>query len=149
MTKVQIFWIVFAVIVFLGIFIIPQINKRQLKNMPFDLQIRALMKQANKLIYFKNISDGTKGSLVYIKNKRKILVYPWVLIDGKMLCTKANPFECWDYPEDKPAFTEDEISQAIEELEKYNKNKPVKLYLQNRDETEDKIDYQSEEKPNQ
>lgn len=132
MTKAQIFWIVFAVIIFLGIFVIPQINKIQLKKMPFDLQIRALMKEANKLIYFKNISNGRKGSLIYIKNKRKILVYPWVLIDGKMLCTKENPYDHWDYPEDKPALTEDEIKQAIEELEKYNKNKVVKLYLQER-----------------
>lgn len=132
MTKAQIFWIVFAVIIFLGIFVIPQINKIQLKKMPFDLQIRALMKEANKLIYFKNISNGRKGSLIYIKNKRKILVYPWVLIDGKMLCTKENPYDHWDYPEDKPALTEDEIKQAIEELKKYNKNKAVKLYLQER-----------------
>lgn len=140
MTKVQIFLIALVALVLLGIFIIPQINKRQLKNMPFDLQVRALMKEANKLIYFKNISDGTKGSLVYIKNKRKILVYPWVLIDGKMLCTKANPFEHWDYPEEKPPLNEDEIQQAIEELDKYNKNKPVKLYLQNREDAENKVE---------
>lgn len=130
MTKLHIALIVLAVLVVLGIFVFPIINKRQLKKMPFDQQIRILMKQANKLIYFKNITDGTKGNLIYIKNKRKILVYPWVLIDGKMLCTKANPFDHWDYPEELPKFTEDEINQAIDELEKYNKNKPVKLYLQ-------------------
>lgn len=130
MTKLHIALIILAVLVVLGIFVFPIINKRQLKKMPFDQQIRILMKQANKLIYFKNITDGTKGNLIYIKNKRKILVYPWVLIDGKMLCTKANPFDHWDYPEELPKFTEDEIIQAIDELEKYNKNKPVKLYLQ-------------------
>lgn len=135
MTKLQIALIVLAVVLVFGIFVFPIINKQQLKKMPFDQQIRILMKQANSLIYFKNITDGTKGNLIYIKNKRKILVYPWVLIDGKMLCTKSNPFEHWDYPEDKPKFTENEINQALEELEKYNKNKPVKLYLQEQNET--------------
>lgn len=133
MTPTQIILIALAVIVLLGAFIFPLINKRMLKNMPFEQQVRILIKQANTLIFFKNIANGTKGNLIYIKNKRKILVYPWVLIDNKMLCTKANPFDHWDYPEDKPAFTEDEITQAIEELEKYNKNKPIKLYLQDRD----------------
>lgn len=133
MDKMQIIIIALIVIVFLGVLIIPSINKRQFKKMPFDQQIRILMKEANKLIYFKNISDGSKGNLIYIKNKRKILVYPWVLIDGKMLCTKENPFEHWDYPEEKPILTDDEIKQAIEELDKYNKNKPVKLYLQDKE----------------
>lgn len=131
MTKTQIVLVVIAVLLVLGIIIFPQINKHQFKKMPFEQQIRILMKQANKLIYFKNISDGTKGTLVYIKNKRKILAYPWVLVDGKMLCTKANPFDHWDYPEEMPEFTDDEIKQAMEELEKYNKHNPVKLYLQN------------------
>lgn len=133
MTKIQIALIIIAVLVVLGVFIFPIINKHQLKKMPFDQQIRILMKQADKLIFFKNISDGTKGNLIYIKNKRKILIYPWVLIDGKMLCTKANPFDHWYYPEEQAPLTEDEINQAIEELEKYNKNKPVKLYLQQKE----------------
>lgn len=133
MTKAQIIILVIAVIVVLGFVVFPQINKRQLKKMPFEQQIRILMQQANKLIYWKNISSGTKGTLIYIKNKRKILVYPWVLIDGKMLCTKKNPYEHWDYPEDKPEFTEDEIIQAKDELEKYNKKSAVKLYLQQED----------------
>lgn len=133
MTPTQILLIVLAVLIVLGIFIFPLINKRMLKKMPFEQQVRILLKQANTLIFFKNIANGTKGNLIYIKNKRKILVYPWVLIDNKMLCTKANPFDRWDYPEEHPAFTEDEINQAIEELEKYNKNKPIKLYLQDRD----------------
>lgn len=123
--------IVIAVLVVLGVIVFPQINKLQFRKMPFDQQIRILMKQANKLIYWKNISNGTKGTLIYIKNKRKILAYPWVLIDGKMLCTRKNPYEKWDYPEEQPAFTEDEIRQAKEELEKYNKKSAVKLYLQN------------------
>jgi hypothetical protein len=131
MTKTQIILLVLAVLIVLGVIILPQFNKRQLKNMPFDQQIRILMKQANKLIYWKNISEGTKGTLIYIKNKRKILLYPWVLIDGKMLCTRANPFDHWDYPEEKQPLTEDEINQAKSELEKYNKKNVIKLYLQN------------------
>lgn len=130
MTKTQIIISVVAVLSVLSLIVFPIINKRQFSKLPVEQQIRILMKQAKKLIYWKNIGQGTKGSLVYIKNKRKILVYPWVLVDGKMLCTKANPFDRWDYPEDKPEFTEDEIKQALEELEKYNRHNPVKLYLQ-------------------
>ncbi|MFR5876675.1 MAG: hypothetical protein ACLUFN_09330 [Eubacterium sp.] len=133
MSKTQIIILVIAVIIVLGVIVFPLINKWQFKKMPFDQQIRILMKQANKLIYWKNISEGKKGTLIYIKNKRKILAYPWVLLDGKMLCTRKNPYDHWDYPEDQPAFTEDEIKQAKEELEKYNKKSAVKLYLQNTD----------------
>lgn len=131
MTKLKIILLVIGIILVLGIIIFPIINKRQLKNMPVEQQIRVLISQADKLIYWKNISEGSKGSLVYIKNKRKILVYPWVLMDGKMLCTKKNPYDKWDYPEEHPEFTEDEIKQALEELEKYNKKNRIKLYLQN------------------
>ncbi len=130
MTKGQIIILIAVVVLVLGVIIFPLINRRQFKNMPFEQQIRILMKQAKGLIYWKNISQGTKGTLVYIKNKRKILAYPWVLVDGKMLCTRKNPYEKWDYPEERPDFTEDEIKQAREELEKYNKKNPVKLYLQ-------------------
>ncbi|MGN0523912.1 MAG: hypothetical protein ACI4IG_06535 [Eubacterium sp.] len=130
MTKTQIIVLVVAVLSVLSLIVFPIVNKRQFSKLPVEQQIRILMKQAKKLIYWKNIGQGTKGSLVYIKNKRKILVYPWVLVDGKMLCTKANPYDRWDYPEDKPEFTEDEIKQALEELEKYNRHNPVKLYLQ-------------------
>lgn len=122
-----------AVIIALGVAVFPAINKHQLKNMPYDQQIRIIMKSANKLHYFKNITNGTKGTLIYVKNKRKILSYPWVLVDGKMICTKANPFEKWDYPEEQPPLTEDEIKLAIAELEKYNKHCAVKLYLQEND----------------
>jgi hypothetical protein len=87
------------------------------------------MKQARGLVYFKNISYGNKGTLIYIKNKRKILTYPWILFDGKMLCTKENPFGNWDYPEDKPPLNEDEKKQALEELEKFNEKSIVKLYI--------------------
>lgn len=120
-------------VVLLGVIIFPIINKQQFKKLPVDQQIRILMKQANKLIYWKNISYGSKGSLIYIKNKRKIYVYNWILVDGKMLCTNKNLFSKWDYPEEQPEFTQEEIAQAIEELEKFNKKNPVKFYLPNSD----------------
>lgn len=125
-------WIfaVIIVVLILGIIIFPIINRNQLKKMPYDQQIRILMKQAKGLNYFKNISNGTKGALVYIKNKRKILYYPWVLVDGKMICTKKNPYTNWDYPEEHPAFREEEIEQAKNALLEYNKKKQIKLYLQ-------------------
>ena len=116
-------------VLLLGIIIFPIINRYQFKRLPFDQQIRILMKQARGLTYFKNISYGSKGTLIYIKNKRKILTYPWVLTDGKMLCTKENPFDNWDYPENKPPLSEDEKKQALEELEKFNEKSIVKLYL--------------------
>lgn len=131
MTKIQIVLIILAILLVFGIIVFPIINRVQFKRMPFDQQIRILMKQANKLAFWKNISYGTKGTLIYIKNKRKILTFPWVLMDGRMLCTKQNPFEKWDYPEDALPMNEDEIKQARDELEKYNDKSVIKLYLQN------------------
>ena len=132
MTSATLVGIIAAVVavIILGIIILPLINKWQFRRMPFDQQIRILMKQAKGLAYFKNISNGSTGTLFYVKNKRKILTYPWVLADGKMLCTKKNPFDCWDYPEEHPEMTPDEKIQAIEELEKFNDKSIVKLYLQ-------------------
>ncbi|MBQ9530702.1 MAG: hypothetical protein IJR70_01375 [Eubacterium sp.] len=121
--------IIVAFVLLLGVIIFPIINRIQFKKLPFDQQIRILMKQAKGLNYFKNISYGSKGNLIYIKNKRKILSYPWVLVDGKMLCTKDDPFKFWDYPEERPQITEDEKKQAIDELEKYNEKSIIKLYL--------------------
>lgn len=129
MPDIWIFTVIIVVLI-LGIIIFPIINRNQLKKMPYDQQIRILMKQAKGLNYFKNISNGTKGALVYIKNKRKILYYPWVLVDGKMICTKKNPYTNWDYPEEHPAFREEEIEQAKNALLEYNKKRQIKLYLQ-------------------
>ena len=130
MKPYQIVLIVLAVLIVLGVAIIPAINRRQLKKMPIDQQIRILMQQANKLIYWKNISEGTKGTLVYIKDKRKILTFPWILVDGAMLCTRKNPFEKWDYPEEQEPLTSDELAQLKDEIEKYNKKTPVKILFQ-------------------
>ena len=87
------------------------------------------MKEAKGLIYFKNVSNGRTGTLIYVKNKRKIYLYPWELVDGKMRCTRKDLFEKWDYPEEQPEFTKEETVQALEELEKYNKKYRVKIYL--------------------
>jgi len=116
-------------VILIGAVVLPLISRQQFKRLPFDQQIRILMQQARGLIYFKNISYGKKGTLIYIKNKRKILTFPWVLMDGKMLCIKDNPFDNWDYPEDKPALTDDEKKQALEELEKFNNKSIVKIYF--------------------
>ncbi len=115
----------------LCVVIVPVINTKQFNRLPQEQKIRVLMKQAKGLVYFKNISDGSSGTLVYIKNKRKIYLYPWVLQDGKMRCTRQHLYEKWDYPEEQPAFTEEERIQAQEELEKYNRKLTVKLYLNN------------------
>lgn len=121
--------IIAVVILVLGIAVFPFINKKQLQKMPFEQQVRILMKQAKGLIFFKNISNGSSGTLIYIKNKRKIYTYPWILRDGRMLCTRKDLFKNWDYPEEKPEFTEEEKTQAIAELEKYNDKSLVKIYL--------------------
>lgn len=127
MTKAQIIILVAAIILILGIAVIPLINRRSFRNMPFDQQVRILMKEAKGLIYFKNISKGSSGILYYVKNKRKILAFPWVIKDGSMLCTRKNPFDHWDYPEEQQPLNEDEITQLMTELEKFNKKNPVKL----------------------
>ncbi len=127
MSGLQITLIVLAVILVLGIIVIPLINRRSFRNLPPDQQIRILMKEATGLVYFKNVSKGSTGVLYYVKNKRKILVFPWVLSDGRMLCTRKNPFERWDYPEQEERLNEAELTQLAEELEKYNKKNPVKI----------------------
>ena len=126
MTAAQIIIIV-AVVLVLGIIIFPLINRRQFRNLPPDQQVRIIMKEAKGLIYFKNVSKGRTGILYYVKNKRKILAFPWVLSDGKMLCTRENPFERWDYPEEQEPLNEDELKQLLSELEKYNKKNAVKI----------------------
>ncbi|MGN0532121.1 MAG: hypothetical protein ACI4IN_04930 [Eubacterium sp.] len=119
-----------AGVILLGIFVIPVFNRRSFARLPFEQQVRVLMKQAKGLNYFKNVSSGTKGTLIYVKNKRKILLFHWVLIDGKMLCTDQNPLSNWDYPEEKPQLTDDEVQLVHSQLEQYNKKQVVKFYLQ-------------------
>ncbi len=126
MTAAQIIIVVVVVLV-LGIVIFPLINRQQFRNLPADQQIRIIMKQAKGLIYFKNVSKGSSGILYYVKNKRKILAFPWVLYDGKMLCTRKNPFEHWDYPEEKQPLNDDELEQLKNEIEKFNKKNTVKI----------------------
>ncbi len=129
MTASQII-IIAVIVLILGIIVFPLINRKQFRNLPPDQQIRILMKEAKGLIYFKNVSKGSTGILFYVKNKRKILAFPWVLEDGKMVCKRKNPFEHWDYPEEKQPLNEDELRQLSEELEKYNKKNPVKLVFE-------------------
>lgn len=120
--------IIIAVVVLLfGIIIFPLVNRKQFCNLPYDQKIRVLMKEANGLAYFKNVSKGSSGDLYFVKNKRKILVFPWVLSGGKMICTKKEPFSNWDYPEDKPLINSDELLLIKEELEKYNNKKTIKI----------------------
>lgn len=126
MTPAQIIAIIIAVLV-LGIIVFPLVNRRSFRKLPPEQQVRIIMKQAKGLIFFKNVSNGSRGVLYYVKNKRKILAFPWVLYDGKMLCTKENPFDNWDYPEERESLNPDELKQLTEELEKYNKKNPVKI----------------------
>lgn len=129
MSGTQIAILVVAVIIVLGVIVFPLINRRSFRNLPFDQQVRILMKEAKGLTYFKNVSKGSTGVLYYVKNKRKILTFPWMLADGKMLCTRKNPFEHWDYPEEKEPLNEDELKQLLSELEKFNKKNAVKIYF--------------------
>ena len=126
MKPIYIVIIAVAVLV-LGIIVFPLINRSQFRNLSPDQQIRIIMKEAKGLIYFKNVSKGSSGVLFYVKNKRKILAFPWVLDGSNMLCTKKEPFSNWDYPEDKQPLNEDELKQLKEELEKFNKKNPVKI----------------------
>lgn len=127
MTGTQIIIIVVVTVLVFGIIIFPIINRKSFRNLPADQKIRILMKEAKGLTYFKNVSKGSTGILYYVKNKRKILAFPWRLADGKMLVTRKEPFKRWDYPEEKEPLTEDELRQLMEEIEKFNKKNPVKL----------------------
>jgi len=127
MTPLQIA-ILIAAILLLGTIILPLINRHQFKRLPADQQVLTIMKQANKLVYWKNVSNGRTGNLFYVKNKRKILVYPWALDEeGRMVILKDNPFDRWDYPEEQELLNEDEIKQARQELIKYSDKSFVKL----------------------
>ena len=120
--------IIIVTVILLGVIILPLFNRRQFRKLPVDQQVLAIMKQAKTLIFFKNVSNGRTGNLFYVKNKRKILVYPWALDEnGKMVILKKNPFDNWNYPEEKAPLSEDEIKQAREELYKYSEKSIVKL----------------------
>lgn len=120
--------IIVAVVILLGVIVLPLFNRQQFRRLPYDQQILAIMKQANKLVFWKNISHGRAGSLFFVKNKRKILVYPWVINEnGQMLITKENPFDKWDYPEEHEPLSADEIKQAREELYDYADKSAVKI----------------------
>ena len=120
--------IIVAVVILLGVIVLPLFNRQQFRRLPYDHQILAIMKQANKLVFWKNISHGRAGSLFFVKNKRKILVYPWVINEnGQMLITKENPFDKWDYPEEHEPLSADEIKQAREELYAYADKSAVKI----------------------
>ncbi len=121
--------LVVVIFLLLSTVIFPALNKKQFEKMPFEQQVRVLMKQATGLSYFKNISGGSSGTLYYVKNKRKIYSYPWVMKDGKMICTRGDLFEKWDYPEDALPFSDEERELAIKELEIFNKKNFVKFYL--------------------
>lgn len=130
MNEAQILIIVIAVILVLGIIVFPLINRRSFNKLPPDQKIRILMKEANSMAYFKNVSSGSTGVLYFVKNRRKILAFPWKLVDGHMLCSRKNPFEHWDYPEEQAPLTEDEQKLTLAELEKYNKKSTVKIYFE-------------------
>ncbi len=120
--------IIIAVVIAVGVTVLPAFNRWQFKRLPYDQQVLTIMKQAKGLIFWKNISHGRTGSLFYVKNKRKILVYPWMLdVNGRMAIQKEDPFDFWDYPEDHPALNEDERKQAREELKKYSHKSAVKI----------------------
>ena len=120
--------IIVAVVILLGVIVLPLFNRQQFRRLPYDQQILAIMKQANKLVFWKNISHGRAGSLFFVKNKRKILVYPWVINEnGQMLITNENPFDKWDYPEEHEPLSADEIKQAREELYAYADKSAVKI----------------------
>ncbi len=128
MSTTLIIIIVVIVLIVLGIVILPLFNRSQFKHLPPENQILIIMKQAKSLIFWKNISNGRTGNLFFVKNKRKILVYPWKLDEnGHMVILKQNPFDRWDYPEEREELNTDEIKQAREELEKYSKKSPVKI----------------------
>ncbi len=126
MRPVQIVIIV-CVIILLGVVIFPLINRKQFRNLPREQKIRILMKEADSLSYFKNVSNGSSGTLYFVKNRRKILELPWKLVDGKMLCIRDYPFKRWDYPEDAVPISEEEQILLNKSIENFNKKSAVKI----------------------
>ncbi len=121
-------WLIIAAVLILGIIVLPLFNRWQFRRLPYDQQVLTIMKQAKGLSFFKNISHGRTGNLFYVKNKRKILVFPWILDEeGRMVVQKENPFDKWDYPEDNPPLTKEEILHARDELRSYSDKSVVKL----------------------
>lgn len=126
MRPVQIVIIV-CVIILLGVVIFPLINRKQFRNLPREQKIRILMKEADSLSYFKNVSNGSSGTLYFVKNRRKILELPWKLVGGKMLCIRDYPFKRWDYPEDAVPISEEEQILLNKSIENFNKKSAVKI----------------------
>lgn len=120
--------LVIAVLLLLGGVVLPAVNKRQFDSLPFELKIRILMKEAKGNHYFKDIAFGNKGTLYYVKNKRKVCILSWVIKEGAKVCTKKTLFDCWNYPE-TIAFSDEERAQAREALQKYNAGQKLKMRL--------------------
>ena len=93
--------------------------------MSVEQQCLWLTKKAKKYTEFKNLSFGSQGRLFYVENKRKVLIYPWELKDGKMVVTGENPFTQWSYPQRE--MRSDEIEKAKKDLADYNEKSRVKI----------------------
>lgn len=133
MNKLFIAFAVIFAIALLGIVVLPLINRTSFNKLPTDQKIRILIKGAKDLAYFKNYSDGGSGVLYFVKNKRKIISFLWTLENGQMICKSQNPFDHWDYPEEKPKLTDDEVTLLKEQLKKYNDKSRVEIVFTNAD----------------
>lgn len=111
--------LIVAAVLLLGLVLLPAFNRWQVRRMPADQQILLIMKQAKGLHYIRNVSGGKQGILYYVKNKRKILVYPWVRRGRVRVITKKDPFDRWDYPEEQTPLTREERAQARQVLADY------------------------------
>lgn len=111
--------LIVAAVLFLGLVLLPAFNRWQVRRMPADQKILLIMKQAKGLHYIRNVSGGKQGFLYYVKNKRKILVYPWVRRGRVRVITKKDPFDRWDYPEEQAPLTREERAQARQVLADY------------------------------
>lgn len=111
--------LIVAAVLLLGLVLLPAFNRWQVRRMPADQQILLIMKQAKGLHYIRNVSSGKQGFLYYVKNKRKILVYPWVRRGRVRVITKKDPFDRWDYPEEQAPLTREERMQARQVLADY------------------------------
>lgn len=127
-------WIIVVVVVVLlivgGLFVFPIVNNRVWNGLTEEQQCLTLTQKARKLTEFKNLSAGTDGRLYYVVNKRKVLIYPWRLNDGKMEIIKPDPFDRWNYP--SRALTQEERQKAREDLDEYTQKHHVQIiYSQN------------------
>lgn len=68
--------IIVAVVILLGVIVLPLFNRQQFRRLPYDQQILAIMKQANKLVFWKIFPTVGLEAFSLLKTSAKFLFIP-------------------------------------------------------------------------